>query len=90
MAAGRRLLEAYQCGACHRIHGVSGAQGTQGPALLQWGQRSYIAGRVPNTQPLLAAWLVQPAQLVPGTPMPSMGVTPQHAQQMAAYLLQAE
>lgn len=88
--AGRRLLAAYQCGACHRISGVSGAQGTHGPALVQWGQRIYIAGRVPNTPALLAAWIVHPQHLVPGTPMPNMGVTQRDAEQMAAYLLQAE
>lgn len=90
MALGRSLLEAYQCGACHRIDGVSGAQGTQGPALLQWRQRSYIAGQLPNTPLALQAWIIDPSGLVPGTPMPAMGVTQHDARQMAAYLLRPE
>ena len=86
-AVGQGLLRAYQCGACHHIDGVSGAQGTRGPALAQLGQRSYLAGRVPNTPALLVQWIVDPSRLVPGTPMPTMGVTPDDARRMAAYLL---
>ena len=88
--SGRVLLAAYQCGACHRIEGVSGAQGTHGPALTQWRRRSYIAGSVPNTPERLAAWIVDPSALVPGTAMPQMGVTPHDARQMAAYLFRPE
>lgn len=57
---------------------------------MQWGRRSYIAGRLPNTPVLLTEWIVNPSRLVPGTPMPSMGVTQRDAQQMAAYLLHPE
>jgi cytochrome c2 len=32
-------------------------------------------------------WIVDPAALVPGTKMPSMGVSPDDAHAMAAYLL---
>lgn len=88
--AGRSLLVAYQCGACHHIDGVSGAQGSQGPALLPWRQRSSIAGRVPNTPDRLVAWIVDPAGQVPGTPMPNLGVTPRDARAMAAYLFRPE
>ena len=51
-----------------------------------WGRRSYIAGRLPNRPEVLAQWIAAPQALVPGTAMPSMGVSPADAQAMAAYL----
>ena len=87
---GRRLLAQYQCGACHRIPGVEHAAGTLGPNLAAFRGRSYIAGAVPNTRPLLLRWLVDPKSLVPDTTMPAMGVTVADAQAIAAYLATLE
>ncbi len=83
---GRRLAEQYQCGTCHVIPGVNGAHGIVAVTLESVGQRSYIAGRIPNTREHLVRWIVEPAALVPGTLMPSMGVTPDDARDIAAYL----
>lgn len=89
-ALGLRLLTQYQCGSCHVIPGVPAARGINGPTLQAFGNRSYIAGRVPNFPDALAQWLVAPASLVPDTAMPSMGVSPEEARHMAAYLGQLE
>ncbi len=83
---GRALLSQYQCGSCHSIEGVASARGTSGPSLRAWSQRSYIAGRLPNRKPVLAQWIAAPHTLIPGTAMPSMGVSPADAQAMAEYL----
>ena len=83
---GLRLLTQYQCGSCHVIPGVPAARGINGPTLQAFGSRSYIAGRVPNFPDALVAWIVTPAALVPDTAMPSMGVSPEDARHMAAYL----
>ena len=83
---GQRLLSQYQCGSCHTIPDVPAARGGQGPSLAAFGKRSYIAGHIPNTPEALARWIVAPAALVPGTLMPSMGVSPAEARDMAAYL----
>ena len=83
---GQRLLEQYQCGSCHAIPGVAAARGVQGPSLEAFGRRSYIAGQVPNGPDSLVRWIVAPQALVPGTLMPSMGVSPADARFMAAYL----
>ncbi|MDQ0072279.1 cytochrome c2 [Variovorax boronicumulans] len=88
--AGQRLLAQYQCGSCHAIPGVPIAQGAVGPPLGAYGRRSYIAGHLPNRPDTLAQWIVAPAALVPGTAMPAMGVSPQDARDMAAYLLALE
>jgi cytochrome c len=84
---GKILMAQYQCGSCHAIPGVPGAKGEVAQTLRAWGQRSYIAGRLPNRPDVLARWIVDPKALVPGTPMPSMGVSLTDAQHIAAYLL---
>ena len=87
---GRLLLAQYQCGSCHAIPDVQAARGRMGPTLASFGRRSYIAGHVPNGPEHLAKWIVSPGSLVPGTLMPAMGVSPDDARDMAAYLLALE
>jgi len=83
---GRQLLARYHCGTCHAIPGVAASQGRLAASLEGYGKRSYIAGRIANEPRALAQWIVDPAAIVPGTLMPSMGVSPADAQAMAAYL----
>lgn len=90
IARGQQLLAQYQCGSCHAIPEVPAARGTVGPPLEAFGRRSYIAGQVPNGPDTLARWIAAPQALVPGTVMPAMGVSPQDARDMAAYLLALE
>lgn len=87
---GKALLGQYQCGACHAIPGVPIARGPVAQPLDAWSQRSYIAGRLPNTPAMLAQWIMAPQALVPGTAMPSMGVSAQDAEAMAAFLFSLE
>ena len=87
---GRLLLAQYQCGSCHTIPDVQAARGRIGPTLAAFGRRSYIAGQVPNGPDALVRWIVAPAAVVPGTTMPAMGVSPDDARDMAAYLLALE
>lgn len=85
-ARGRLLMAQYQCGACHAIADVPAARGVIGPSLDGYGRRSYIAGHIPNAPDALARWIVDPASMKPGTAMPAMGVSPDDARHMAAYL----
>ena len=87
---GRALLAQYQCGACHTIPGVPSSRGQVAQPLDAWGRRSYIAGRLPNREDVLARWIAEPGALVPGTLMPSMGVSSEDARAMAAYLFTLE
>lgn len=87
-ARGQRLLDQYQCGSCHTIPGVPAAGGRFAASLQGFGARSYIAGRLVNRPQTLARWIEQPQALVPDTLMPSMGVSPADARDMAAYLLE--
>ena len=83
---GRVLLAQYQCGSCHAIPGVADARGRQAGTLEAFSARSYIAGRLPNELPVLAAWIADPRALVPTTSMPAMGASAGDALAMAAYL----
>lgn len=84
---GLRLMAQYQCASCHEIPEVPGHRGGMGPSLEAFGRRSYIAGHIPNQFASLRQWLQDPQALVPGTPMPDLGVPDADATDMAAYLL---
>ncbi|MGH7719090.1 MAG: c-type cytochrome [Gemmatimonadaceae bacterium] len=83
---GTVLMQRYGCNSCHVIPGVRGANGNVGPPLTMWGERHFIAGEVLNTPVNLIAWIVDPQAIEPGTVMPALGVTPEHALHIAAYL----
>jgi cytochrome c len=86
ITSGRRLIAQYGCGSCHSIPGVPGANSMAGPPLSCFYQRSYIAGRLPNTRDNLIHWIRNPQQIEPGTAMPDLGVSEEEAGDMAAYL----
>ncbi|RYF59468.1 MAG: c-type cytochrome [Comamonadaceae bacterium] len=86
VARGKALIAQYQCGSCHAIPGIPAARGETAQTLRAWSRRSYIAGRLPNNAEMLTRWITDPPALVPTTAMPRMGVSPDQAQAMAAYL----
>jgi cytochrome c len=83
---GARLVQQFQCGACHVIPEIAAAQGRTGPTLEQFGRRSFIAGSIPNYPDALAHWIVDPRAMKPDTTMPAMGVSEPEARHMAAFL----
>jgi cytochrome c len=83
---GARLIPQYGCGSCHAIPGVSGAEGGVGPPLTRFAERAYIAGALRNEPVALVRWIRFPQHVEPGTAMPDLGVTEQHARDIAAYL----
>jgi cytochrome c len=83
---GRRALAAYGCGACHSIPGVAGAAALVGPPLKGVGSRAIIAGKLENNPDNLRRWIIDPQSVTPGTAMPRLGVRPQAARDMSAYL----
>jgi cytochrome c2 len=46
---GEQLIQNYGCGACHVVPGVHAARGLVGPPLYFLGQRTMIAGELPNS-----------------------------------------
>ena len=79
-------IRAFGCGSCHMIPGVDGANGRVGPSLGDFRERWSIAGRLPNTPQNLVRWITSPQEVEPGTLMPDLGVAPQQARDIAAYL----
>lgn len=53
---------------------------------MQIASRSYIAGNFPNAPATLAHWIQSPQALKPKTAMPDLGVTPDQARDITAYL----
>ena len=60
--------------------------GRVAPQLTHMASRSYIAGRFPNIQIWMIAWIEHPQRLKPGTAMPELGVPERDGRDMAAYL----
>lgn len=83
---GEELIERYGCGSCHVIPGVDWARGKTGPPLTRWSERHFIAGTLLNTPANLVGWIVDPQAVEPGTAMPDLGVAPEEALHIAAYL----
>ena len=61
-----------------------------GPPLFYLGQRTMIAGELPNTADNLAHWIEHPKQVNPNTAMPDLGLSEDQAYDIAAYLYSLE
>ena len=83
---GHLALRMYGCHACHAIPGITGSEPQVGPPLAGFAGGQLIAGRLANTQDNLVAWIRHPQRIDARTAMPDLGVTPEHALEMAAYL----
>jgi cytochrome c1 len=84
---GRLLFTRAGCAGCHTIEGVPGAGGTTGPNLTNVVLRPTLAGEtIPASPDTLVRWLLNPQSVKPGATMPSVGLTAQEAQDLAAFL----
>lgn len=70
IARGRAAIGALGCGSCHHIDGVLDADGDVGPSLSGIGERTIIAGRLPNTADNMRRWIADPQAIEPGVAMP--------------------
>lgn len=83
----RIIFRQYACENCHIIGGMVGPDTHVGPSLVNWRERKYIAGILPNTPENLARWIVAPRSISPHTMMPDLDVIEPHAQHMVRYLM---
>lgn len=83
---GEAIVARVGCGACHVIPGIVGAAGRVGPPLRGFAGRAYIGGVATNRPDQLARWLIDPRALSPGTAMPALGLRPDDARDIAAFL----
>jgi cytochrome c2 len=86
VARGRATIEAMGCGACHVVSGIRSARGEVGPPLSGVARRAIIGGVLPNTPDNMMSWIEDPPAFAPRTAMPNLGVTPQAARDIVAYL----
>lgn len=83
---GPMLLREYGCSACHTLPGDSPAPRTVGPSLERVKEQMYLPGTLTNTPPNLIRWIQDPQQIRPHTAMPDLGVSPEDARDIAAFL----
>ena len=83
---GQQAIVNYGCISCHTVPGIAAADTHVGPPLTDWAQRRYIAGSLPNEPDNLIDWIVNPQEIEPGTAMPTLGVSPDEARDIASYL----
>lgn len=83
---GKQLISQYGCTSCHIVPGVKGPKGMVGPSLDHIATRTYIAGKFQNSVPAMTTWLQNPQAMDPTNAMPNLGVTPDDARDMTAYL----
>ncbi len=89
-SAGKDTIRAYGCAACHDIPGVDAPGGRVGPPLAGFAKRAYIGGELPNTPENLERWVRDPHKVEMHTAMPTLGLTPKEARDVAAYLYTLE
>lgn len=86
-AAGEKLFLAKGCVGCHSLQAVDAPKGMIGPNLANVGARSFIgAGSFKNTDENLGRWIQNPQAMKKGVLMPNLGVTPDEAKSLVAYL----
>lgn len=79
-----------ECGVCHVIPGVRGSRGRVGPSLEAYSRRLYVAGKLPNSPDILAAWIRDPPAMAARTAMPAVPMSDADARDMAAYLYELD
>ncbi len=95
---GRALLESKGCASCHRMSGVPSLAANPTPEPLP----AVVFARGQKMAPdlrhardrlrpaSLVAWIVDPQAIKPDAVMPALGVTPAEANDIAAYLVEAQ
>jgi cytochrome c len=83
---GKQLIDQYGCTTCHIIPGIEGAKGMIGPSLEHVATRPILAGKLPNSPASLTQYIQNPQASDPTNSMPNLGVKPDEARDIAAYL----
>ena len=85
-ARGQQVFLSGTCVMCHTVQGTP-AGGKVAPDLTHLaGRRTLASGTLPNTRGDLAAWILDPQTIKPGTNMPANPMSPQDLEALLAYL----
>jgi cytochrome c oxidase subunit 2 len=83
---GRDVFIALGCAYCHAVRGER-TVGLLGPDLTHFaGRRTIAAATLPNTRENLAAWVVDPQRVKPGSKMPATQLAPEQLNALLSYL----
>src|SRR5205085_5306917 len=83
---GEQIFLSKPCISCHSVRG-SPAGGRVGPDLTHLAsRRTLAAGTLPMTRGALAAWIVDPQAIKPGTNMPAVPLEPRELHPLLDYL----
>ena len=85
-AKGKQLITQYGCTACHSVPGIDGPRGEVGPSLDHVAVRPIIARTLPNNPQNLTQYLQNPQMVNAENIMPNLGIKPDEARDIAAYL----
>jgi cytochrome c oxidase subunit 2 len=84
---GEKLFLTKGCVGCHALNAFNAPTGMIGPNLANVGARTYIAaGTLKNTDENLARWIENPQLIKQGVLMPNLGVKPDEARSLVAFL----
>jgi cytochrome c oxidase subunit 2 len=84
---GEKLFLSKGCVGCHALNAFNAPTGMIGPNLANVGARTYIgAGTLKNTDENLARWIQNPQLIKQGVLMPNLGVKPDEARSLVAFL----
>jgi cytochrome c len=83
---GKQLIDQYGCATCHIIPGMSGPQGMIGPSLQHIASRPILARKLPNSPASMTQYIQNPQASDPENAMPNLGVKPDEARDITAYL----
>lgn len=87
---GRAIIARVGCASCHTVPGIRWPQGQVGPSLHGFAASNLISGRLPNRPDVLAAYVANAPQVLPGTTMPAMPINRREARDVAVYLYTLE
>lgn len=83
---GEIAIYRYGCNSCHTIKSLRNAHGLVGPPLDGIRDRLYVAGILQNNAANMKRWIQNPQSVNDKTAMPNLGVTPEDAADITAYL----
>jgi cytochrome c2 len=83
---GKQIIAQYGCTSCHVIPGVDGPRGEVGPSLEHVAIRPLLAAKLPNNPQNMMQYLQNPQLPDPQNVMPNLGIKPDEAHDIAAYL----
>lgn len=86
IARGEDLVRQNGCMACHSIPGMGSVHDGYGPDLDGFANRRLIGGSAENRPDVLIQFLMSPQSVIPGSGMPTIGLTEEEARDIATWL----